>query len=338
MAGERLYRRGRIWWTWFYDAKGIRRPVSTKCRDRRAAAAVARRHERNAAAPSDPASTTTLAEACERFQVDRKNRERASKTLEYYATKLGHLLFVFGEERTLDTIDAAAVDDYIAERIDAGASRHTVAKELGSLRGVLRLAKRRGEYNGDPATVLPEGWSSGYKPRKLSLTIPQARKLLQALPAPRRPHIAFILATGARWGESVRARAVDMGPLSVELRGTKTARATRTVPIFRHASEFAKRARAGAERNGPAFPRWSNVRRDLAAACVAAKLPVVSPNDLRRSAATWLVGRGAPSNLVAYFLGHTTSRMVELVYGRIGGQQLADAFAAVGIAVAKRGA
>jgi len=43
----------------------------------------------------------------------------------------------------------------------------------------------------------------------------------------------------------------------------------------------------------------------------------ISPNDLRRTYASWLKQRGVDSMVVAKLLGHTTSRMVELVYGHL---------------------
>jgi hypothetical protein len=43
----------------------------------------------------------------------------------------------------------------------------------------------------------------------------------------------------------------------------------------------------------------------------------VSPNDLRRTYASWLKQRGVDSMVVAKLLGHTSSRMVELVYGHL---------------------
>jgi hypothetical protein len=43
----------------------------------------------------------------------------------------------------------------------------------------------------------------------------------------------------------------------------------------------------------------------------------ISPNDLRRTFASWLKQAGVDSMVVAKLLGHTTSRMVELVYGHL---------------------
>ena len=88
------------------------------------------------------------------------------------------------------------------------------------------------------------------------------------------------------------------------------------------------------KRVGTVVESWGNVRRDLAVAINAInarrakeaakrgeKAPPlmahVSPNDLRRTFASWLKQRGVDSMIVAKLLGHTTSRMVELVYGHL---------------------
>jgi hypothetical protein len=65
------------------------------------------------------------------------------------------------------------------------------------------------------------------------------------------------------------------------------------------------------------FRRWSNVRRDLIEACVRAGIPPCSPNELRRTCATWLRAAGAPPDLIAPVMGHADTRMVERVYGRL---------------------
>jgi integrase len=54
--------------------------------------------------------------------------------------------------------------------------------------------------------------------------------------------------------------------------------------------------------------RWLDI------ACVRAGLSHVSPNDLRRTFASWLKQAGQDSMTVARLLGHTSSRMMELVY------------------------
>lgn len=56
-------------------------------------------------------------------------------------------------------------------------------------------------------------------------------------------------------------------------------------------------------------------------------IPRVSPNDLRSTFGSWLKQRGVDSMIVARLMGHTTSRMVELVYGKPNDVTLANALA-----------
>ena len=88
-------------------------------------------------------------------------------------------------------------------------------------------------------------------------------------------------------------------------------------PILRQALKDAP----GAE-GEPLFARWPNARRDIIRACERAGVTRVTWNDLRRSHAKWLRGRGVEPSLIAEVLGHTTSRMAEVVYGRPTPQQL----------------
>jgi hypothetical protein len=62
---------------------------------------------------------------------------------------------------------------------------------------------------------------------------------------------------------------------------------------------------------------WPNVGRDLPKACTLAGIEKATPNDLRRTYASWLVNLGAPLKVVANLLGHSSTRMVDLVYGRV---------------------
>jgi len=112
---------------------------------------------------------------------------------------------------------------------------------------------------------------------------------------------------------------VAEGLSTVFIRGTKRSTRLRTVPIVSEVSrsllEYALTHAQGEA--GFLFRPWSNVRRDLHTACAAVGIPPCSPNDLRRTCATWLRAAGASPDLIAPVMGHADTRMVERVYGRL---------------------
>ena len=332
-TGPRLVRRGRIWYCWVPKPGGGTRRVGTNCTDRKAAEAKARELERRAADPTHQASyTTTVQQACDRFLASRKRAGRAAGTLHHYEVKTSHLAAKL--TMPLAFLTVGAVEKYIDKRTAEGAARTTVKKELRALGAVLRHAKRVGLWTGDIDRVIPE-YADDYQPRKRALSWDEALRLLAALERPnsaqpldrarnRAAAVAFMLATGARWGEVVRARREDIRDNLVTLRGTKTKAAARVVPIVkmtRGLLDYALTA-IGANRKGRLFDSWSNPNRDLEVACTQAGIPKCSPNDLRRSLATWLRVLGVDISVVAAVLGHTTSRMVERVYGRLSPAEL----------------
>jgi integrase len=205
-------------------------------------------------------------------------------------------------------------------RLAEGACRNTVKKELTTIRGMLKVAKRRGEFPSDIGAVMAEGFESGYQPRKRFLTGPEAQALLAELTPDRAARVAFILATGARWGETDRARRQDVQTEAerVLLRGTKTDLSARTVPIVGAGHDLPAHALTHVQgEDGLLFRPWGNSRRDLAQACECAGIPAVSPNDLRRTFGTWLRLHGVAPHLIGVAMGHADSRMVERVYGRM---------------------
>jgi integrase len=320
MAG-RLYKRGEVWSAWFYEPSGRRVSRSTKCTDRRAAELTLREWERGAADPAYAAAhTATIGSALERLIIDRRGKGRAEGTLSMYRAKAGHVVRVLGVDTALAGVTAREIDRFVDVRLAEGACRNTVKKELTTIRGMLKVAKRRGEFPSDIGAVMPEGFESGYQPKKRFLTGPEAQALLGQLTPDRAARVAFILATGARWGETDRALRHDIQTAAarVLLRGTKTDLAARTVPIVGAGHDLLAHvlSHAGGE-DGLLFRPWGNSRRDLTLACVHAGIPAVSPNDLRRTFGTWLRLHGVAPHFIGLAMGHADSRMVERVYGRM---------------------
>lgn len=317
-GGPALYKRGGKWW-----ARINGKRVSTKQSSRKLAEITAIEMAKRAADPAYRASTATgLGDALRRWLDDRRVAGRSDATISYYRTKAGALVGVLGVDTPLAGLTREALRGYVARREAEGAAPHTVHKELGALRSCLRWARAEGLYSGDPAAVLPSGYSPRYEPRRTYLTPEQVWVLVHDLDPDRGAHVAWLAGTACRWGESKRAMPGDADLIgrTARVRGTKTKRARQTdripilapaLPLVAWAVERAPRSTA----SGGMFSRWPNVLRDLRRACERAGLPRVTPNDLRRCLPSWCRQAGAPLDLVADVLRHVDTRMVREVYG-----------------------
>jgi integrase len=322
----KLKKRGRFWHAWIGG-----RLVSTKCTDKEAARLRAAQFERESVDPHYKAShETTVGVACSEFMADLRIRvnqkQRSESTYEFYDYKCAHLVRLLGDQTPLIHIEANTVDGYRKQRHLEGAHPSTISKEIVTLSQVLKLAKRAGKYTHDLAAVLPHGLGDQYEPRERFLLPAELSLLLQFLNRQHAAAVLFVVCTSARHGELGRARVEDVNLDAglVTLRGTKTKRARRVVPIVEPLLSLLQRAMQFAEplSDGRLFGEWGNMWRDLQAACVRAGVPQVTPNDLRRTTASWLYGSGVDLSHLALILGHVDTRMLERVYARISPEAL----------------
>lgn len=327
MRGERLYRRGKkgVWWCRVRNHAGriVRR--STHCADYHAALVVAADLERSAASPAHArAEEATFESSVNDYLADLVRRGRAAATIAIAQQKTGHMLRLWGVRLPMGRISARLVTEYIDARLREGAARFTVKKELGHLGQVLRIARYNGRYHLDPVQVIPPYFAAEHKPRTRWLTPDELRKLLDELESRRAAHVAFIVATGARWSESLRARRsdVDWARGVVRVRGTKTKGADAEVPISSVNRGLLEEALAAALGRDVLFHPWGKVVRDMRAACVRAGLEPCSPNDLRRTFGHWHRSAGVAVDLVAKMLRHASDKLAQTTYARIGGEAL----------------
>lgn len=335
---DRLHRRGGVYHTWGYDSDGVRWHESTHQTDRKAAAIVARDIARRRASPADAArEAATLADGVRAFLADVTGRarqgSRSMATVGFYTQKVGHWRRILGDAFPLAKLTPGDVDRALTQRRTEKASESTLHKELIALRRVLKVALRAGLWQGDPAAVLPVSPSPEYHPVERWLPRDEVQRLLGHLSAEWGARVAWIVATSASAGEADRAEpgdAVEVSPgrWHVRIRGTKTKARPRTVAVIlpelvalleyaiKHARPVGGRLFRGyQERN--VGKRTGNWRRMLHAACARAEIAPCSENDLRRSTAQWLRRAGVELELVSATLGHTTTRMVQVVYGRL---------------------
>ena len=171
MAQTRLFKtqKSPYWQAEYYDRDGQRHRDSTRCTDKRAAADWLRNREREVHDPAYAAPHQaprrkghSVAEALSRL-VEVASTNLAVGTVRMYAEKGGHLVRVLVEKaseppRSLDVneLQSVQVQRYLAQRLDEGAARETVRKELCTLSQALKLAKSRGLFLGDPRALIPE--------------------------------------------------------------------------------------------------------------------------------------------------------------------------------------
>lgn len=348
----RLFRRkdSPVWWARRIH-RGRKERVSTGFARKGEAERLIDAWNRQAADPIHAsAQATTLAQAVQRWLTDIGPRI-SEATMDVYTTKAGQLIRVLGRDAPLGDIHARAIDAYVEDRkrtyrcpthrsgdpererepcsprmCAKGVTDSTVHKELQVLRWVLELAKRRGEYAADPSVA---SHPSKYVPRQRWLTRDEAEALYhlvhQRFGPHRAAHFAFFLASGARLSEAARARREDIRVREitgvrvamVHLHGTKTKRAERVVAMTRLSGPWLERALndAPGRGEGPLFTVWVNLQRDLRNACSSLGMASAGPNDLRRTFASWHLHAGVERSIVAAMLGHSSTAMLDAVYG-----------------------
>ncbi|MDH5673703.1 MAG: site-specific integrase [Myxococcales bacterium] len=195
--------------------------------------------------------------------------------------------------------------------------------------GKQRDAHGRRKYEGRASEIIPEGICGTYTPRERALSHPEYLALYSALPPLRRPYLRAFCGLGVRDSELYRIlpEHVDSDAKVVLVPGTKTEGAHRVLPPNAELMKLLCERADARDPGEPLFEPWTNVRRDLAAACERAGIDRVTPNDLRRSFASWQAEQGVPELVTAALMGHSSSKMVRKVYARIGDQAKRDALA-----------
>lgn len=329
---------------------GVRREErSTGQRDKKLAREVARRFELESIALANGPPALRVDVALAQYLAHLEALRRSSETLEFYRKKGLHLMRVFGAETDVHKLGPADVTRYMHKRLtegvrgrkeggsesvaasDPGARRvtpHTVSKELAALRAVLRWHGSQRRYRGQTDWCVPGELRGAYKPGERALSQAEYHALHEALSADRRDYLEIFVGCGTRDSELYRIEARDIlaSQERLHIRGRKTDGSDRWVPLRPELLALLKR-RAARTRTGSLFPTWTNVRRDLHAGCKRAKIPPVSPNDLRRTFASWHAEAGTPELVVVQLMGHRSSAMVRRVYARIGSQAQSDAAA-----------
>ncbi|MBA2720764.1 MAG: site-specific integrase [Chloroflexi bacterium] len=352
-----LFKRGGTWYADYFDRNGGRCRCSTRTSDIQIARA--RLRDLELATTDRAAHATETIDAALAYFVDVVHASSPSGTIRCYQQKARHVSRLLGAT-LLDKLTREAVERYIATRIAEAAHPHSVHKELVVLRGALKSARGRDRFHGD-ADVVPK-FDAQYQPRTVYLTPDQFLSLVDHLVPPPRSnskpgplaryearkanralYCLLIALASPRRGEleALRWEMIDIGRGVIRIPKGKTV--SRLVAIHPVLRPWIEAMHVG---DGSVVEPWSNIVRDLELACTRAGVPRVTPNDLRRTFASWLVQAGVSLYVVSRLLGHKSTRMVELVYGQLDEATLAGAIgklpggcdAGVTYAVPNRGA
>lgn len=320
----KLWPKRGVWYARIGHAGGPRRQVSLRTRDRDEAIARARELELLGDATWLPQRSRerTVETAADAFlQVVVHGCSPA--TVRMHRQKARNIARHLGD-RSIARYDRTWTLSFIELRLGEGVSRHTLSKELSTLRGILSEAMARGWLASKPMQLLVPRFRAEYIPRERAPTPEQAARLLAQLPEMRRPWILLAL-SGLRSAEIERLRWLDISETSIRVPGTKTRRSVRTIPRPTFLSALLPDP---SRPEDLVVPPWTNVRRDLHAACHRADIPRFSPNDLRRAVATWLRAAGTRVDVIAKFLGHAPgSAVTSRVYAHAPDAELVQAVA-----------
>jgi hypothetical protein len=117
-----------------------------------------------------------------------------------------------------------------------------------------------------------------------------------------------------RRGELEKLQWSDVDLVRGTIRVPKGKTKARTVPIHPVLRPWLEALR---QSTGPVIEPWGSDKRELQRACERAGVPRVTPNDLRRTFATWLKQNDVDSAVVAAMMGHSWAAMVDKVYGKL---------------------
>lgn len=329
-----LYKRGKIWWV-RGSADGVKVRRSTKHTSEALAKRVRDRWERELADPTNYAAhRATVASAAERFMKELRQTAKSQGTVRFYDVKVRHVVRHLGAVR-LANLSRARILEVVAKRTGKppegeGAAQYSVHRELTALRLIMKSAAAAKQWRGDVSALVPT-IATGYVPLTDWVTPEHIWKCIDELVKPhvrrrladhhdasaRGATVAWCIATASDFGLLFGANREDVIPDAVRVRGTKTTSRDRYVPRVPVFEPFLAYALEHGSKEGPLFPPWPNMARDVRAACRRAGVPEFTARTLRRSAATWMVRANVPYEIAAKFLGHGSTTMLQKVYGQL---------------------
>jgi len=227
-----------------------------------------------------------------------------------------HILTHFGRTMLLHEIDDADVAALKA-KLRATVSDSTVNRVLSTLRKIINVATQEWEYQGPDVRIkkhmLPEP-----EARTRWLSEEEAERLIAGAADHLKKPIRFALLSGVRLGNIIGLRweqiRFDQGEIEFRIKSNIPGGKLLVLPMShelrtlllscdpKHAGVVFMRQFKDKDRPPEPIGKF---RRSFKTACQRAGITNFRFHDLRHTAATWMVQRGVPLDLVQEVLGHT---------------------------------
>jgi len=254
----------------------------------------------------------------------RIERRLADHTVESYGRDLRALAeYAAGADRAIEALARPDLEAFVRQRMSAGMSPRSVAREVASIRGFYRFLVLDGNLEQSPADDLrpPRAWPA--LPKLLS--VDEVDRLIDApdiatpLGLRDRAMIELLYATGMRVSELVSVRPADLHLDDHYLTCIGKGNKERMIPVGEQASHWVGRylrdGRPALLKGKPSRRVFVNARggalsrigfwKILKAHGTRARLPrLLSPHVVRHSFATHLLERGADLRAIQMMLGH----------------------------------
>jgi len=315
----RVYQRGEVWWI-AYHVRGRKYRESARSTSRRDAEKLLRRRlgEVQVGRHVPDAEKVTFDDLIGMLEAD--YRANGRRSLDRAKRAVVHLRESFGRDRALN-ITTDRLTTYVADRLEAGAARATIAAELAALRRGFTLAVQAGRLLSRPhfPRLVLDNARQGF------VSDSDFEALAAALPPAVRAPVQFAFLTGWRLASEVLTLTwdrVDFEAGEVRLYTSKNGKPRvfpfATLPELDALLRERQAARASLpgqitplvfHRNGRPI---RDIRGTWEKACGVANLSGLIPHDLRRSAVRRLERAGVSRSVAMQLTGHKT----EAVYRR----------------------
>lgn len=241
---------------------------------------------------------------------------RSPETVDYYRSKCKALIRHFPDVAGVSDLELGHLWAYIEFRRAMGTKTATIKKELEALSQVAHSHGIDLRQKSPQLRRLFRKLSSKTERQAKPLSWEEYERLRAELRPERQRALDVAVFTGCRKSElfGLRIEDCDLKRGAVHIRGTKTTRADRWIPLLDELRDIV-RHELQTRRSGPIVSKWHCAWRDLGEACDRAGIARRSLVDLRHTFASWLVQAGCSSLSVGQLMGHTNSAMVDRVYG-----------------------